>query len=148
MQVVVVPTASDDGTQLVAVLVVDRATLSTSAPLLAESVTLPEYAPLIVTLPDAPGVYVTEHVALLEPAADREQLAAGANAPVPLEESATDPLGEAGVPLSVSVTVTAHVNGWPTFGETGWQSSVVLVERPVTTSRASPPLPPWTALPP
>jgi hypothetical protein len=99
------------------------------------------YVPVIVAVPAALGVNVTEHV----PAADRVQLAA---LNVPARPAAVNPTEPAGVlpptPL-VSATVAVQVEGWLIATVPGLQTTVVEVVRRVATTE--PLVAPLLALP-
>jgi len=62
--------------------------------------------------------------------------------------NATVPLGVIAVPAAVSVTVTVHVDGDPTFTVFGLQVSLVVVVRRLTVTLALPVLPRWLVSPP
>jgi hypothetical protein len=108
--------------------------------LLAWTESLGVYVPVMVAVPVADGVNVTEQV----PAA-RVQLGA-LNVPAePLEVNPTDPAGvDAPAPL-VSATVAVHVDACPTVTVPGLQTTVVEVVRRVAVTE--PLLAPLLALP-
>src|SRR3989442_74915 len=75
----------------------------------------------MLEVPLALGVKVTEH----DPA-DRVQLVAGVNVPVPLLVKLAEPVGVVGLAL-VSVTVAVHVVPWLIATVEGRQETVVVV---------------------
>jgi len=96
--------------------------------------------PVIVAVPAAVGVNVTEHVP-----ADRVQLGA---LKVPARPVAVKPTDPAGVLLPtplVSATVAVHVDGWPIDTDAGAQTTVVEVVRRVAVTE--PLVAPLLALP-
>jgi hypothetical protein len=95
---------------------------------------------LIVSVPEAPGVKVTEQVPAV-----RLQLGA-LKAPLAVVVNLTVPLGVLEVPVAVSVTVAVHVEAW--FAKTGVvQDIVVDVVRRLTGALAVPVLVMWDESP-
>jgi len=108
-------------------------------PELVAYVPSPEYEPVIVCVPDALGVYVTEQLAELPPPGTSVQLVE-LKLPLPLEPKLTVPVGVDFVPVSVSVTVAVQVVATPIGTLAGLQLTLVLVERLFTVTVAVPEL--------
>ena len=135
-----VPTATEDGLQTIVVDVDLR--VATTVPLLAPLLELPAwaaslavYVPLIVAVPAALGVKVTEQLPLT-----REQLAALNEPARPDAVNATDPAGVLEPAPLVSATVAVHVEGWLIATVPGLQTIVVEVVRRLTVIVAEPEL--------
>jgi hypothetical protein len=109
--------------------VTDVLTEPLPAPLLALPAcieSLGVYVPMMVAVPDADGVNVTEHAP-----ADNVQLGA-LNVPArPLAVNPTEPAGVVAPAPLVSVTVAVQVDAWPTATVPGLQTTVVVVVRRV-----------------
>jgi hypothetical protein len=123
---------------------IDVLTVPLLAPLLALlacTESLGVYVPVIVAVPVALGVKVTEHV----PAADSVQLGALKVPAAPVEANPTDPAGVLLPTPLVSATVTVHVDAWPTVTVPGLQTTVVEVVRRVAVTE--PLVAPLLALP-
>ena len=76
---------------------------------------------MIVCVPEALGVYVTEQVELEPVATESVQVALGEKLPEALVVSVTEPAGLDLVPESVSVTVAVQVELWLIATEDGLQ---------------------------
>ncbi len=122
--------------QETAVLVVRRLTTTELVPLLVACVVSPPYVPVMLAVPAAVAVNVTEHV----PSA-RVQLAAGVKLPAgPVSVKLTDPVGVEVVPGEVSATVAEQVEPW--LMKTGLvHDTVVEVARGLTVIEPVPLLP-------
>ena len=84
---------------------------------------------MIVCVPEALGVYVTEQVELEPVATERVQVALGEKLPEALVVSVTEPAGLDLVPESVSVTVAVQVEPWLIATVPAEQLIAVEVER-------------------
>lgn len=102
----------------------------------------PLYAPVIVAVPVALGVNVTEHV----PAVKLQLV--GLNVPaVPVDVNDTVPVGVLAVPGDVSVTVAVQVEPWPMATGDVHDTAVAVALR-LTVTLVLPLLAPWLASPP
>jgi hypothetical protein len=98
----------------------------------------PPYVAVTVGVPEAAGVKVTEQLAAAPVPARVHDVAE--NVPWPPEDQPMVPLGVAGVPLSVSVTVAVQVAGEPTTTEEShWTAVEICRSVPVTLDDEAPP---------
>jgi hypothetical protein len=132
---------TDEGahTTVVDVVLLVPTTEPLVAPLLALpawTVSLGVYVPVMVAVPAAVGVNVTEQV----PAADKVQLGALKVPARPAAVNATDPAGVLLPTPLVSATVAVHVEAWPIGTDAGAQTTVVEVVRrvPITEPLVAP----------
>ena len=130
VQLVGLPTGTEAGMQLTLVVVPCLSAVTSNVPELVACVVSPLYAAVIVWVPTAFGVYVTEQVALL-PLPLRPQLELP-KVPAPLLAKLTVPVGVMAVPGPVSVTVAVQLVELPTGTEAGEQLTVVVVGRTFT----------------
>ena len=79
-------------------------------------------------------------VELAVPALASVQVPPPENAPLPLAESVTEPVGGLADPVAVSVTVAVHVDGANTATEVGAQTTLVVVVRVVAVIPTDPEL--------
>jgi len=146
VHVVLWPTTIVDGVQLTVVLVLRKLTVMVAEPELAGCAESPLYVPVMVWLPAALGVYVTEQLDDA-PVPDSVQLLAGVKAPEPVFVNITVPVGVVGE-LNVSVTVAVHVVDWLTTIVLGEHAIVVTVVPCWTLTVVEPVLPLWFESPP